>query len=206
MVLLDTLLSGLKEDELLYQCLLWLHDAWLICTQIKHICLNTVPLIKATSGLGFIVWTGFFYNWKAEQMQFSWTLKCKYKDYSALFSKSMSVHCTVFWFPPHRSLHLKMGYFPCSEGVPLLAGVAVLWAVLPVFTHHATSPAVAWLAAYRWKARISYCKNRTLCCLSPTAQGHVQQDISNHTQTQWIQWKLFLCTSCDVGASPWALM
>ncbi len=157
------------EDEPLSQCLLWLHDAWLICTQIKHVCLNTVPLIKATFGLWFIVWTGFYTSGKLNKCNLA-ELKCKYKDYTALFSKSLLVHCAVFWIPAHTSYIWKWD-ISLAVKETLLAWVAVLWAVLPVFTHHATGP--AWLAAYRWKARISYFKNRTLCCLSPTAQGHV---------------------------------
>lgn len=104
---------------------------------LTHLHSNEACLSQHSSLDKSNIWSGIYcldwilYKWKTEQMQFSWTLKCKYKDYTALFSKSLSVHCTVFWFPPHTSLHLKMGYFPCSEGVPLSAWVAVHYLCLP---------------------------------------------------------------------------
>ncbi len=145
-------------------------------------------------------------------MQFSWTLKCKYKDYTALFSKSLSVHCTVFWFPPHTSLHLKMGYFPCSEGVPFFGmGCRTLSCFTCVYPpcHRPTSGMVGGLPM---EGTNFHCKTRTLCCLFPTAQGHVHacqtfsRTLAITHKTQWIQWELSLCTACDVGTSPWALM
>ncbi len=113
------------EDEPLYQCLLWLHDARLICTQIKHVCLNTVPLIKATSGLWFIVWTGFYTSGKLNKCNLA-ELKCKYKDYTALFSKSLLVRCAVFWIPAHTSYIWKWD-ISLAVKETLLAWVAELF-------------------------------------------------------------------------------
>ncbi len=79
------------EDEPLYQCLLWLNDAWLICTQIKHVCLNTVPLIKATFGLWFIVWTGFYTSGKLN--------KCNLAEFLSVNTKiTLPYSARVFWF------------------------------------------------------------------------------------------------------------
>lgn len=154
------------------------------------------------SGVYCLLW--ILYKWKAEQM---------FKDYSSLFSRVwLSVRCAMFRFPPHTSLHLKMGYFPYSWRRSLLAWAVFLWAVLPVFTHHATGPEVAGLASFHWKARISSGKilNTSLLVSHSTrarsCRPSVRLGISNRTQTLWIHWELSLCTACEVGTSLRALV
>lgn len=141
---------------------------------MKHVCLNTVPLINATSGVGFIVWTEFLYKWKAKQMQFGWILKCKCEDYSALFSKSLTVGSLysvlvlltrVYIWKWDISLPVKE--FLCWRGLPLSE---LFYLCLPIMPQ-----ARRW---HGWRLTVGRhefptAKAWTLCCLSPTAQGHV---------------------------------
>ncbi len=145
------------------------------------------------------------YKWKAEQMQFSWIFKCKYKDYTALFSKSFGSLCSVL-DPCSHKLNLKMGYFPCSEGSFVGMGCHTLSCFTCVYPPCHRPSMVGGLPMEGTNFLLQ--KPNTLLLVSHSTRArscrlNVQQDISNHTQTQW---ELSLCTACDVGASPWALM
>lgn len=178
--------------------------SWLICTEMKHVCLNTVPLIKATSGLGFVCF-GLYTSRKLN--------KCKVQRLQYLIQQSLTVGslCSVL-VPSSHKFTFENGIFPLQWRSSLLAWAVFLWAVLPVFTHHATGPEVAGLAAYWWKAQISYCKSpNTLLLVSHSTRVRscrpsIRLGISNRTQTQWIHWELSLCTACEVGTPPWALI
>ncbi len=163
--MIDGRWTAVPVSPLTSWCLTHLHSNWACLSQ--HSSLDKSNIWSVIYCLDWIL-----YKWKAEQMQFSWILKCKYKDYTALFSKSLLVHCAVFWIPAHTSYIWKWD-ISLAVKETLLAWVAVLWAVLPVFTHHATGP--AWLAAYRWKARISYFKTEHFAACLPQHKGTFMQ-------------------------------